>query len=1327
MKIPIVAYLEPPCLKSRCYLKMQPEALTSAMIMQSNVFDCGEILTGSKNIFFTQLYNVGGVATFYLISDLQWIRKKYLSWNIHGEVETPPFKISPAKFAVEKDQKIILKIKFRPKLDGVFVETYRIICNNMTSRSFLVIGDAVAFDPCKIKLLNTASSYLSADIIEDPTCKQFVHLGVTCPERTVVRTISIRNASRINYTYKWQSGNIHLEEIQVYEGNLFKNFPEDSISVKCDFHMLLARYDSIFTIVVNFTDPSIRPGTYRCKLRLIIDCLPAECLTEECLEKFVTHENDNGSFSLELFDIEVWIQVEIPFVEFNKYFIYFWNTSFKRKRATILATNPHNYEINVEWCQPIKCSHNVIAYVEPRKFKLAAGKSQEILIFIDPLQEGQFSENIEFIVNDIITYNVLVEGEIVVPDLDVKHYFNDFGVISFKNDLTVSFPVRHADAERSNLYSREIILLTLDDDKEYYWITNEQIVDCFVENNYRFVTNVKYKCVTDIQGIYASLLEFRRNNKSTYLAILYDVQKPFLIMSPLICTLRKPLYVTVQHETEVSLTNAYDVAGEFTWMPDPIGEDANILDVAAEPDSGNVFAKMATKVRIIMMPMEKGPIRDFKMPLYLPNSNEYLYFSIKGEVIGLSVRIYWEGSDQKYSMTWPTGTDPGDNAERKGYCCPSFPTSTSGLTAADEESKLELEGEQENKTMTFVDSTVSLYSDWPLVGGKYYYDRKDKIETFNLEYGQPNYCEYEGVICRDNKYAAELIEWHNRRAITFELEDRKPMKKIVTVRNLTPMSVTARMCIKTFRGRWVNLELIERKLKNRKEALQGWIWEHNLKKGEHLVLSLVCRKMKLLPNDHINIEIMAYSNLWGVYSDELAIFLPDLPAFTIPIIAIVRQMPIQFTFAPEIRCPMLRFSSVSPHQTCTQCVYAQNTSPVPLKVIWRMYGPPQNPEGKTNFYVQQTWKPFYVEVDLFSENPDNFCNVELIDYFGEIETPYFEIYPALMLLGPNEKQKLSITLKPGEWIFDNYKYRSALYGRLRGVIHSFEPIKPPSAPIISSFRSDGYDYDPVELILSTYVQIPLVRAIINPSDFDFEVHLVDILERPQFGFREVRNVVLKNVSDSTSRFLFHIEKPFHILQLDHLNKAQVHQYPNFIAVLEPEESVEVTFELKLLPKDIKGDFVQFKWNPQSTTYIVFDEERLFREHKLIIKQERCVDQILTLRLKVIPPLFEVPFARLDFGPVYLKDVKTQQIPLESVNRDELVDFMLSPDNGIFQITSKKMLLKKKQPTDVSVSFIPKEPGEFVCTLFIQSCYPMYYKNITMNGIGIWNYKYHSTE
>lgn len=57
---------------------MQPEALTSAMIMQSNVFDCGEILTGSKNIFFTQLYNVGGVATFYLISDLQWIRKKYL-------------------------------------------------------------------------------------------------------------------------------------------------------------------------------------------------------------------------------------------------------------------------------------------------------------------------------------------------------------------------------------------------------------------------------------------------------------------------------------------------------------------------------------------------------------------------------------------------------------------------------------------------------------------------------------------------------------------------------------------------------------------------------------------------------------------------------------------------------------------------------------------------------------------------------------------------------------------------------------------------------------------------------------------------------------------------------------------------------------------------------------------------------------------------------------------------------------------------------------------------------------------------------------------------
>lgn len=53
-------------------------------------------------------------------------------------------------------------------------------------------------------------------------------------------------------------------------------------------------------------------------------------------------------------------------------------------------------------------------------------------------------------------------------------------------------------------------------------------------------------------------------------------------------------------------------------------------------------------------------------------------------------------------------------------------------TAADEESKLELEGEQENKTMTFVDSTVSLYSDWPLVGGKYYYDRKDKIETFNL-------------------------------------------------------------------------------------------------------------------------------------------------------------------------------------------------------------------------------------------------------------------------------------------------------------------------------------------------------------------------------------------------------------------------------------------------------------------------------------------------------------------------------------------------------------------------------------------------------------------
>ncbi|KAE8595383.1 hypothetical protein XENTR_v10015717 [Xenopus tropicalis] len=98
----------------------------------------------------------------------------------------------------------------------------------------------------------------------------------------------------------------------------------------------------------------------------------------------------------------------------------------------------------------------------------------------------------------------------------------------------------------------------------------------------------------------------------------------------------------------------------------------------------------------------------------------------------------------------------------------------------------------------------------------------------------------------------------------------------------------------------------------------------------------------------IAIEVTAYSNMWGEYSDELLCKVGDLTAKSIPMKMAVRGSPLYFQMTGpkpglQMEGPVIRFGSqLSGGDTISRCLRINNPSPYDIRIDWETYNMEQS-------------------------------------------------------------------------------------------------------------------------------------------------------------------------------------------------------------------------------------------------------------------------------------------------------------------------------------------------------------------------------------------------
>ncbi|KAM9308186.1 deleted in lung and esophageal cancer protein 1 [Gastrophryne carolinensis] len=102
------------------------------------------------------------------------------------------------------------------------------------------------------------------------------------------------------------------------------------------------------------------------------------------------------------------------------------------------------------------------------------------------------------------------------------------------------------------------------------------------------------------------------------------------------------------------------------------------------------------------------------------------------------------------------------------------------------------------------------------------------------------------------------------------------------------------------------------------------------------------------PFQEISINVIAYNNMWGEYSDQLICTVGDLKPEVIPLKMTVKGCPIFFQMTgprPEQQTegPTLRFGThVSGGDTVSRCLHINNPSPFDIRIDWEIYNREQN-------------------------------------------------------------------------------------------------------------------------------------------------------------------------------------------------------------------------------------------------------------------------------------------------------------------------------------------------------------------------------------------------
>ncbi|XP_031463677.1 deleted in lung and esophageal cancer protein 1 isoform X2 [Phasianus colchicus] len=451
------------------------------------------------------------------------------------------------------------------------------------------------------------------------------------------------------------------------------------------------------------------------------------------------------------------------------------------------------------------------------------------------------------------------------------------------------------------------------------------------------------------------------------------------------------------------------------------------------------------------------------------------------------------------------------------------------------------------------------------------------------------------------------------------------------------------------------------------------------------------------------IEITAYNNMWGEYSDDLVCKVGDLPPTLIPMQITVKGCPIflQMT-GPQTQRPTIRFGThVSGGRPVFRSVRLNNPTPFDIRLDWETYNQEED-DKKLVDLLMFFGDPFPPKDMAKNETASTGSNSEIVLGLDQPPIPCGSIHPALQTTDessnteceeegiiteePTRQKIVSVLLRPHEGVPADNPYsitprQIVIPGggsssvcisftphvlpepvtevRCEGFLLGFMSLDDELAKTVPGkvHRRHGYDAVPLRIDLRASVRQAVLKV-----DMDHDGGMVfysmasDLIpDQPLLGVLTAsvltQSLKLTNCTKVPLYFRLFLSAPFSLTSTDlkkgtktsHNEKEETEQQPQLVLYPQQNMLVKVSFPTTL-------ESLMYQHLPDTQILPGFQvlqfesgERKLKFSQNLIIEYSNHSRQLVPVTAYLTVPVLELSCNMVDFKTCFVAQTKTEHV------------------------------------------------------------------------------------
>ncbi|KAL7305127.1 hypothetical protein TKK_0002532 [Trichogramma kaykai] len=1002
----------------------------------------------------------------------------------------------------------------------------------------------------------------------------------------------------------------------------------------------------------------------------------------------------------------------------------------------------------------IQPSQGLLRIHKPVTFTLEADLSNSV--------PGRYRSNLRLIIEDVPVASLPAKHNFSLRESQTKRRSCQKSVdIDFKN-IDIRFECKALQTiqlaqDFSQYYNTTSNSAAEDDSGGFFFIMSSNLLD-FVSNN-----EVKTKTFNDYLNSESSD-EDEEDEVCGFLKGLGTCDcQPIEIIATAILRPPKPLYVAIEETFSVVLYNNSLKSVRYWWSPS-VGLDHSRVKVKVSPKVNHMEPESSKIIKIKCLPMKTGKISSLFVTCNF-NEKQRVTLAIECEVRAVSLCIYfpsisttihWDAHDYVTKYDKRGGKlillkqRLKEEVEIKSIISKSGDTkrsnrSSSMIDSSRSESR-ETAEEDASSSATSTKVTSDNSSDTTTID--------QRTRSLNSWYSTDK---EEESFCSSQCYDTSLLTYVDVRArvmeeyylnngviIDFNVTSEKSQRKQIFLINQSPLPSSFFVSTK---NKWVENKAGNFLGDELRTAMSG------------VKIDIDPKNSQIKPHDTIAIDIIVSSHTWGVYVDQVTLYINLLPPFIFWIRITNDELPLCYPISNENASPLagdplVRFKVFNPGSAVpNQKILIENKSNIPLYVNWHCFALNAGPadEEKPFNLVLDMFSPFmdfdeHMETDsqFYDSVKQFFAHALNADAVGsapiELSDMMYQLFPRAKKIHdtrddststlpipaqrPNISQgtefRLSLTPYFGEStpLFSIVPRELFLPPRGKGSIEIVVEAKMIPYVFLNKllcaracgfiriaptfkykdnifYRKDGFYMPPMQVLLECQVRRPRFFIQTEKKCLSFDFHTKDFLQRNKTKLKSTNVISFINSENESLRISFNVCKPLCIKKISTKRKL----FKSKRVIIHSNEIVQLEVKCQIDENWIEKMSKNFRKCTGLCKIITKTLSVTFKEG---------FTQLVELPIKIYFPTIKVSCTCIDFGRVPMGSDKFLTFDVENISElRQTVDLKTTDSRNVFsyyptQISLASSSFADKRFTQIEVTFHPTEITNYESVIEVYS-------------------------